>query len=231
MTQFLELCQDVAMNSRGGGSPATVTGVTGREQKIVHWTNAAYRDIQLAHWENWRWMRGEFSGSTTASIQRYTGTDLGISDFGKFHGARNAEEERYTIYDPSIGLSDEGQLQCYGYEDFYREKLRGTTQNAKPASFAIDHAGQITFPNLQVPDKGYTIRGPYVKEIQELAADTDTPQMPAHFHRLIVDVALILLETHDEGPRINLYELRKLRNFLDLERDQMPVWEKPDVFA
>ena len=47
--------------------------------------------------------------------------------------------------------------------------------------------------------------------------------MPARFHDLIVEAALVLMATHDEaGAQLPLYRLRELSRFIQLEREQLP---------
>ena len=68
------------------------------------------------------------------------------------------------------------------------------------------------------------MRGLYRKAPQTLALDDDVPDMPAHFHDCIVEAAVIMLSTHDEAaPNLTLWQLRAIRGFSQLEREQLPT--------
>ncbi len=223
MSTFIELCQELAVDSGTfeDGQPATVTDQTGRLGLIVRWIGIAWTSIQTAH-ANWQWMQSEFSGSTIASQQRYIGnTDFSVERFDRFLCRQNEKEDRFTIYDPSIGLSDEGLLICLPWQDFYPTYTLGAQTTTKPTHFSIDPSGQMAL--WPVPDKVYTVRGPFMKTVQVLSAGTDTPEMPSHFHRLIVEVAFELLNTHDESlNQYPLYKMQRMVRFGQLERDQLP---------
>lgn len=225
---FLELCQKVAAESRTikPGLPSAVTGQTGRLASIVRWTGDAWRSVQNAH-PNWRWMQGEFKGDLTAGKQRYDGssfddeaTGATIARFGDWV-CKSKGERRYSIYKTSLGPSEEGPLIFMHWEDFYITQMKGVQPQNKPQYFTITPAGQLAVSST--PDDDYVVRGPYRKDVQELAEDGDIPEMPTRFHDVIVSAALELLGDHDEAvTQIPLWRLRKIRGFSELELDQLP---------
>jgi len=227
MANFLQLAQRVAGDSGTVQNPATqlttVIGQINRLGKIVRWTAEAWRSIQLAH-NTWRWMAtGEFSGSTVDGQQRYDSDEMGIVDrFGNWIYSGNEDEERFSVYDPSIGLSDEGPLRYRDWGFFYRNFVKGDVSNEqKPLYFSIDNERKICFS--PIPDKVYTVRGPYRKSLQDLAADADIPECPSDYHDVIVQAALEMLGTHDEAVvQIPLWRLQKIPLFNALELDQLP---------
>lgn len=222
MATFLDLSQRAASESGtvNGAFPSTVVGQTGRLGKIVRWTNDAWRSIQNAH-GSWRWMQSDFTSTAIASGTRaYSASALSITRFGEFP-IRDDLEDRYSIYLTATGVSDERPLQFMDYEAFYTTAMRGTQTNGYPIWFTVTPANEIALH--PIPDASYTLRGPYRKSPQELAADDDEPEMPGRFHYLIVDAALEFLAIHDEAAfQLPLWKLRKLRGFTDLERDQLP---------
>lgn len=231
MATYLELCQSAARESGtiSGTQPASVLSQTGKLAKIVKWVDLAWTTIQTAH-GNWRWMEGEFEGPTIANQQRYDGSDFGVTTrFGDWLCRQDEDEDRFTIYDPDIGLSDESQLSCLPWDIFYTTRLRGVQSTGKPSQFAISPAGQMVF--VSVPDKVYRVKGPYVKDVQSLTADSDVPEMPARFHNLIVEIALSYLSIHDESPQYPLWQLQQFRRFTDLEREQLPKTRLGGPFA
>ncbi|KQT54635.1 hypothetical protein ASG43_03345 [Aureimonas sp. Leaf454] len=220
MATFLQLVQKVARDSGtvSGTQPTTVAGQTGRLAKIVHWTNDAYRQIQNVHGA-WNWMQGEFSGATVPGTSAYSSR---LSRFAEYV-CTGEDEDRYSLFDPALGRESEAPLRFVDYRTFYATQLRGAqaVRQGRPNLFSIDPSGALCLS--PTPDKVYTIRGPYRKDVQELDANNDVPEMPPRFHDLIVDGALVMLTTHDEGaPTLTLYQLRQLRGFSQLERDQLP---------
>lgn len=225
MATFLQLAQKIASESGTieGTLPTTVTGQTKRLGKIVRWTNDAWRAIQNAH-ASWKWMRSDFSGSTVAAQRLYTGAQMGISTrFAEWINTGNADTEtRYSSYLAATGVADEGQLQFVDWDTFYSRCMRGTQTNGRPIFFSVSPDNQLALH--PIPDAVYTIRGPYRKDVQDLTADGDIPEMPVRFHDVIMDVALAsMLTIHDEAQaQIGLYRLRQIGRFCELERDQLP---------
>jgi hypothetical protein len=229
MATFLALCQKVASDAGtlSDSKPAAVTGQTGYEAKVVRFVQDAWRQIQNAH-SSWLWMQSEFYGNTVASTQRYAytaftdrATAATITRFAEWIVDREGPDSGITLYDPAIGLSDEGVLRYNDWDYFYKTAMRGVQNEDKPARFTIAPDNKLVFS--YTPDGIYTIKGRYRKDEQALAANGDIPECPARFHDAIVDAALMMLGTHDEAaPQMSVWQMRKSRNFSDLERDQLP---------
>jgi hypothetical protein len=224
MATFLQLCQQVASDSGtniSGTQPASVTSQTGRLGQIVRWTNEAWRNIQNAR-SQWRWMRGEFSGQTVAGTQRYASSALGVSSrFGEWV-VTDEDEDRWTAYKFTTGVSGEAPLCFVDYDAFYARFLRGSTQSGRPAFFTVGPDNRVIFH--PVPDAVYVIRGPYRKSPQDLTASSDTPEMPERFHDIIKLEGLLFLADHDEAPlqQVARWQARLRQRMSDLERDQLP---------
>lgn len=232
MASYLSLVQKLGSESGtvDGGRPATLVGLTDqRLLKMARWINDAWRQIQNAH-GSWNWMKAEMYGTTTVNVQRYAYT--AFNDFvtaatiARFADWIVDREEGYdsgfSLYDTTIGVSDEGGLSYREWDWFYKTQLRGTQTTGKPTIFTITPDNKLALSKS--PDAStYRIRGRYRKDVQELTADADVPECPTRFHDVIVDVALMLLMTHDEAPtQIPLTQMRKSFNFCNLERDQLP---------
>lgn len=229
MATYKELCNQVAADSGtfSEGDIAAVTGQTGRKAKIVRWTNMAWRSIQNAH-KAWRWMQSEFSLSTVIDQQRYAGTaatdsiaSAAITRFSEWD-CRGLGEDRFKLYDSTIGLSDGGALQFIPWDEFYPLYVNTGADSAKPSKFSIDPANKLCLAS--VPDSAdYRVIGPYRKSAQALAADADVPEMPADMHDVIASVAVQFLSEHDEALQlIPLWKMRENRDFCRLEAMQLP---------
>ena len=237
---FLQLAQKLASESGTlqDGVITTVTGQTGRKGKVCRWIADAWRAIQNAHQE-WRWMESEFELALSASTRRYaygTATDTldsgAIDRFQRWIFNSDPESDSgITLYDSSTGLSDEGVLLFREWDHFYKSFMRGEQTEGKPNYFTVTPQNELAFHSI--PDgNDYVAIGRYQKSAQTLSADADEPECPAQYHDVIVDVAMMLLETFDENPgRITLLLLRRSAAFLALERDQLPNMILPDAIA
>lgn len=222
MATFLELCKKVAQDSNTiePSQITTVVDQTGRPALIVKWVGDAWRALQNAH-ANWRWMSGEFEGSTIINQARYAGSDFNLTRFAEWTYTGESDEDRFSLYDPSIGVSDEGQILYLQWDEWYRRYTRGSQTAAKPNFFTVSPGNDLCLG--PTPDAVYTVRGLYRKSPQELAADNDTPEMPTRFHDLIVDMALLRVGTHEESvQQFQLWQMRQFELFRQLERDQLP---------
>lgn len=206
---FLQICQMTARESSviSGTQPASVVGQTGKLGKLVNWCSDAWADIQLLN-PDWFWMQGEFS-STPGAIAaggtgRYTAAALGVTTrFGDWIRDKqlpdNTIYRSLTIYDPAIGLSDEGSLTEISWETWRVKYGRGLQTANRPLEWAVSPARELCLG--PIPDApAYIIKGPYLKSAQILAANTDIPECPDFFHRIIAWGGLILMVRHDEAP-------------------------------
>jgi hypothetical protein len=202
MTTFLGLCSLMATRSGIiGAAPSAVTGQTGRQAKCVDWVMNAWQLIQEL--QDWNFLYGEVSAvALTIGTASYTGSALGVaSRFGRFLGDRPGPSGRYkpwTIYDNSIGTSDETALCLIPYMLWREMYDRGAQTNQRPVHYAIAPDQSIRFG--PIPEKAYKVRGEYVKAPQVLAANGDIPDMPTKFHDIIVWRAIMLAAEHDESP-------------------------------
>ena len=203
-----------------GTALTTVTGQTGRLEKIVEWVQSAWLQIQNKR-NSWRWMRAEFSGTITlAGGTRYTAA----ASFSLTRWAEWITEiESLTIYKNSIGLSDEGPITFIDNFTTWRKMYERGLQTANsPTHYAVSPTGELCFGST--PDEDHVVRGDYRKSPQTLVANTDIPEMPVRFHEVIAWYALVLLAEHDEAE----FDVGKaFRNYTlmmgQLERDQLAI--------
>lgn len=198
---FLELCQKAARDSgtvNSLSSPTAVTGQTGRLGKVVYWVAEAWRRIQGEAGGQWRWLRADFSGALVAGTKRYAATalDASLTRVATWIGDSTSHRVM-TIYETAVGVSDESELIQIPYETWKRMYDRGTQDQNRPVHWAVAPSNELVFG--PVPDKGYTVRGEYLKSAQALAANDDTPECPAKYHDLIAWWAVQLLDGHDEA--------------------------------
>lgn len=223
MASFLELVQDLARDTgtlAGGVSLSTVATVSGRAEKLVSWTNKAWRNIQNER-RDWLWMRDEFSGALSIGAGRYTAASFTIDDRFSEWMEDSDFFRPITIYDPLIGVADEGELSQIDFAQWVNKYDRGSQDNNRPVEWAISPTLELCFG--PIPDAEYVVRGHYQKSPQTLVANLDVPEMPVKFHDLIVWEAGRLLNIADGAPTetaADAFEALRLRN--QLEREQLP---------
>lgn len=227
MSTFLQLCSLLATRSGSvGDAPAAVTGQTGRQAKCVDWVMNAWTTIQSDS-TDWDWMQAEISAvALTIDDMSYSGSDLGISTrFAAFRGDRDVDGLVYrpwTIYDNSIGQSDETPLREIPYAQWRTSYDRGSHTSQRPGVYALAPDNSIRFGPK--PDKAYRVRGEYRKTPQVLAANADEPELPARFHDIIVWRAIMLIGGHDEATEAYNQAAQKYGEMmLALQRECLPA--------
>ncbi len=186
---YLALVQSLHNEAKlAGSAPSGVAAQTGRAADLVRWVAEAWNDIQRAKDGRWKWMLGEYTLDTVASDNSYAYTDATDVDdsaaISRFKRWELDSRELPHIYLVSDGEATEREMQFLDWRDWRYYYLRGTHDAAYPAALSVDRND-----NLRVgptPDGIYRISGTYWKSLQTLAADTDTPEMPADYHMLIV---------------------------------------------
>jgi len=96
---------------------------------------------------------------------------------------------------------------------------RGTRPEGRPARFTIRPDGSMEFD--PTPDAAYKIDCDYIKELTELTVNASSPNMPAHFHMLVVWWAAVHLFDYDEkGSRYQTADrqYKKMLNRLNIEQ-------------
>lgn len=225
MATFLELAKQVAPEA--GIDPAAitaVTGLTGRPAKIVNWVRQAYNNIQSSR-RGWGWLASSFSQALVPGTSVYTAASFNLTRFSSWvPDEQDGWYRPVTLYDPAIGIADEGPLNQITH-DLWRTKYnRGDTSSTywnRPIEWAISPRMEICFG--PIPDAAYVVRGQYQKGPQTLTLASDIPEMPTRFHDMIAWEAVRLSMLHDgayqeaQFPNIEMIGLRHA-----LELDQLP---------
>lgn len=218
MSTYLELCQ-IARELAGIPStgPAHVTGNVGEIKRLCSWVSQAWVEIQNQR-NDWLWMQKAFSFDTVAQQMEYEIVDdIGIDDFGWW------KDDSFSLYLKSAGRGNETTLDQIEYDDFQSAYDFGAhaTTYARPTVIAIAPNKNLVLG--YTPDAVYTVRGDYYMAPQVLAADSDTPGLPARFHMVIVHRALMKYGTFTASMEV-LQEQDALHRILmnKIEQDQTP---------
>lgn len=224
MSTFLQLAQAVAreVGASGSGGPTAVTGQTGELNRIVNWVADYWTELQAAK-RQWRWMRSEFSLSTTSGDDNYSYGDctdsIASATIARFsHWIPGT----FRIYLTSAGVGTQHYLIDVSWDEFQRLWKTGSQTNGYPSMIAIDPRDKLRLG--AVPDAAYTVIGDYQKSPQTLSANSDEPEMPAKYHRLIVYGAMEKYAGYQGAPEVWTRvknEAKALK--LALEADQLPA--------
>lgn len=215
---YLELCQMLARESGtvSGKQPTSVDNQTGRLAKVVYWTASAWTTIQNRR-NAWRWMRAEFTGTTSAGAARYTHNSFNLERWAVWLTG----PEAISLYKQSEGAGDEGLISELVWNEFRALYVRGTHEHNRPVHYAVSPVGELCLG--PTPDDAYVVRGEYRKSPQKLVNNADVPEMPERFHEVIAWYGLMLLAEHDEGQIHIATGMRRYRELMsDLARDQLP---------
>jgi hypothetical protein len=202
VSTYLQLCQAVGSVS-GTVSPnnplTAIADAAGRWSKIIAFTAEAWTLIQTAR-SDWPWMIEEVSKSTADGQASYSpSSDWSLTRVGDWLRDVDSDDGIYhphSCRDPAIGLADEQELIEITYQAWRNMYGRGQQDENRPCYYAVAPNGSFCLGN--VPDKAYTLRLLRRKAPQVLAADSDTPDMPAQYHDAIKWRALQMLAEHDQ---------------------------------
>lgn len=222
MSNYLQLCQDLRREcSISGTGPTATTGQVGEYLRVINWTKNAYLEIQQEH-DDFRFMRKSFTVSAVSGDGAYAFGDCtdtvslaAISRFSRWH------KDSFKAYLTSAGVGAEYALRWLPWEQFRGIYRYGTQTNSVPCHVSEDPTQAFVLGPK--PDATYSVSGDYQIGPQTLAADADTPEMPARFHQLIVYNAMIRYGFHQVAPEaIQHAQLMGGRLHSALVRDQRP---------
>lgn len=235
MATYLSLCQDLARECDLGSTPGAVTGNVGELANVVRWIADAYMDIQNRHGGRWRWLRHEFTLSTTASDDTYTYGDCtdvtSASAITRFKAWRlNDRFDPPKIYLTSAGAGTQTWMIWTPWESFKTIYKIGTQNDGYPVHITVDPQDQIVIGPS--PNDAYTIQGDFYRSPQVLAADADEPEMPSHFHNLIWRYALENYGFQQLANEVLARHERQMRRTMrQLEAEQLPKLRKAGALA
>jgi hypothetical protein len=182
-----------------GNALASVTQAVGDSVRVVGWVDDVWRDVQLMPY-NWRWMQAGATGTLSPGIMAYDFNALtgGPADrFGSWR--KQTRSYRPVSSDPAAPTTEWG-LTWLPYDDFAARFLVGDHMAGPPAFYSVSPANELMIGPK--PDIAYTFKGDYRKSPQVLSADGDLPEMPSHFHSMLVWRALAEYGVYDAAPEV-----------------------------
>lgn len=204
---FLELCQRTALECGISGTITSTLNQSGENKRVVSWVSAAWHDIQLLR-PDWLWMRGNFSFNTIASQDAYTSLQAGITT-------------RFLQWNTTNIILNNSFIPHIDWSDFVAAYALSNIQSGQPIACTTTPAIELKF--APSPNAAYAVSGEYYKTPQELAVDSDIPEMPTTFHMAIVYRAMMKYARYDAAGEIYSdaqIEYRRMIKSLELNQLQ-----------
>lgn len=236
MSTYLELVQELGTECGiSGTGPSTVTGQSGELARLVLWIKDAYVEIQNRSGGRWDWLRSEFTLNTTASDDNYSFGDatdsIDAATITRFSSWRLSDyRSPPRIYLTSAGVGGETWMTWTNYDYWKNVYEIGTQNDGHSIHITVDPRDKIRLGPK--PDADYTITGEYFKSAQILADDSDTPEMPTQFHKLIIYRAMEKYAAFESAPEVmERAEREGGRLMRQLEVNQKPFIRKARTLA
>jgi len=197
---YLQLCQRAAIECDiSGPGPVSVVGNTGELNRICGWVATALTDLETKY-TDWGWMLLPASFATVAGQAQYTPAQCGITadTFGEWVPWRF---RNYVTANGNISEVDmDGDCTYDGWRENYNYGATRYTQT-RPLVVAI-HPNATDLLLGPYPAAGYTVTGEYFRAPQILAADADTPELPAQYHLMLVYMAMQSYGFYESAPEV-----------------------------
>jgi hypothetical protein len=215
---FLQLCQDLVseLGLAGGSGPTTVVGQTGELRNVVRWIAQASLDIEN-QWVDWKFLHVEYLGiiplnSRTPSAPTPAGIQM-----------RKWDRDSFVL---NYGTTQAKPLHYEEWATFRKVRQLGSAALSvdEPAIITVKPDGTLqTYPSANAT---YPLSGEGWRRPQVMALDTDTPLLPAEYHRLIMVTAAIKYANREDAPEIIMGSEAEYTSAMEkLERDQLPAFE------
>lgn len=194
--KFLELVQRLHSESlKGSTAPTAVTGGNDRQVRYANAVADAWRELQSER--DWRWMRASLDATLVVNQQTYTATALGATRFGRWR----PEDPEYCVRAYAVASPDALWTVNFWQLDQFRDNWIYRDMGASnPFAWTIDENDQLLIGPR--PSEAFKLRIDYWKEPSELAADTDTPDLPDRFKLLPMWRALQEIAKSDAAPEV-----------------------------
>lgn len=215
MATFLELAQATRMISgMQGTGPTSVVNAQGADGVIVRFVKDAYVDIQN-HREDWMWMEGSASFTTTNGKSTYSFLDIFLTTTPRF---KKYCQGSFIITDASGKKSYLRYIDRDSLESLY---LNDTTRST-PTIFSEDPStGSIML--RPIPSGTFSISFRYQKGPEILTTDAQVPALPISFHSLIVYKAVEKMSIYLGSPEIYRgYAAETAKMLGQLMRSELP---------
>ncbi|WP_445012172.1 phage adaptor protein [Vreelandella stevensii] len=205
---FLELCQRLRQEvGAAGNGPAAVNGQNGEALRLVNWIRQAWLEIQSQRTDwGFAWAAGEIE------------MENGYREY--------ALPDNFATFIPDTVYLGSVPLKVISYPEFrrhYRQESPGQPRyiTVKPSgSASLNSAVELD----ATPGATEFLTFEYYRTPQLLAANNDTPRLPAHHHMAIVYRAMIQYGLYENAPEVvQQGQINLDRAMNDVARTQLPA--------
>jgi hypothetical protein len=190
---YLELCKRThEMAGLSGTGPASVVSQAGISARVVNWVAQAWDEIQTVR-TDWKWRRKSETIAVTTGLGTYALETL-------FPDYEDIVRGSVRVYGAGETIADRTKLEFILWQEWI-DQYENITVPGRPTVYTIDPANNLII-GPGVPEKDYTLLFDYVKQVTQLAANGDTPDMPVQFHMAIVYLALRYYAAYDDATQV-----------------------------
>ena len=214
---YLTLCQELVseLGLSGGTGPAAVTGNTIIELKnATRWIRDASLQIDNL-WFDWKYLWTKYS--QTGVVVNSTGLAAPTAPACRMWDLNKMR------FRPSSGGSW-SPMTYYSRQRLYEQFDTDNASATSPGPYTINPDQSIVF--AAPLDQAYDFKGEYWATPTPLAANTDVPALPSHYHRIIMCRAGIMYGNREDAPEVISGMEAEYIDMLDkLQSDQLEGWE------
>lgn len=208
----------------------TVTPDDDQVADMVEYIDQAWLDIQLSQ-SNWAWMINRSVDAVALSADNRVLTMATIDATARAVVPfidRDFSPERYLLLKhPTTATVHRAVF--VDYEVFRGYLDRGSRPTQRATRYTIRKNGDLEFD--PIPDVAYTLNCDWIHVPVEMATDSATPDMPNHFHRLVVWWALMHNMDVDLSKRYKTAERQYKRMLNRLNIEQLPASSHSDYLS
>lgn len=189
---FLQLCQTLRRKVGASGTgPAAVTGQSGEYARLVNWIIESAEEIESL-WQDWHYLHASASITTVSGTAAYSLATMSLTSLA-------AWDRESFFWKPSS--DDHRHLDVLDYKEWRRtSRLGASVASGVPDKVVIKPDKSLVF--YPTPNAAGPVTADYWSVPTRLAANTDTPAIPAQFHMIIVERAKMMYAEFEDAPEV-----------------------------
>lgn len=207
---YLTLCKELVkeVGIAGGTGPATVAAQTGELANVVRWVRDA-NDYINNLWKDWKYLWTEYDQNVTTTTPILP---VGVE-------VRSWHRDSVWL---NYGTARASKLEFEDWDTFRVNQANGMSAGI-PTVFSIKPNGQMVLN--RTPNESMPLHAEFWRRPTQLATDSDIPDMPSEYHRIIVCRAAIMYGNREAaGEIISGMEAEYMDVLEKLQSDQLETF-------
>lgn len=216
---FLEIVQRTYEEcGLSNNAPSAVTGQAGMAKKVVNWVLAAHQWVQDEE-PRWRFDWAQLTAVLSAGVDTYDPVATWAITVKEWV----TEPMASYIYKTSVGLTSRQPLTFLQWELFRGLNIPPVTSTT-PIYWTVNPQAQVVyFPTPSTSD--WTVVHEYYQDTQTMAANTDTPRIPAKYRMSLVWRAVQLYCGNDANGDLYVHASNELKDVMfKMRGTELPAW-------